>query len=175
MPTEEQWAAIPGYEGRYEVSNLGSVRSLPHRGQVMTQYGFETTRAVKGRVLKPVRATKTGHVQVCLSGGKFYRVHVLVLLAFVGPRPSGCETLHLNHDASDNRLANLRYGTHSENMLMNYEKDGPRHKTHCKRGHLLGGDNAVPSSAAVGYRHCRACSQERAKAHYYAKKAEQPA
>lgn len=48
-------------------------------------------------------------------------MHLLVLAAFVGPRPEGCESLHLNHFPWDNRLVNLRYGTRSENIRMDYE------------------------------------------------------
>lgn len=42
------------------------------------------------------------------------------MLAFEGPCPKGCEVLHLNHNPSDNRRANLKYGTRSENMKMDY-------------------------------------------------------
>jgi hypothetical protein len=47
-------------------------------------------------------------------------VHRLVLLAFVGPCPAGHEVLHLNHQPADNRLENLRYGTRSENIAMDW-------------------------------------------------------
>ena len=43
-------------------------------------------------------------------------VHRIVMAAFVGPRPPGKEVRHLNGDGSDNRISNLRYGTHAENM-----------------------------------------------------------
>ncbi len=43
-------------------------------------------------------------------------VHTLVLEAFAGQKPDGCECLHINGDASDNRLSNLRWGTRDENI-----------------------------------------------------------
>lgn len=48
-------------------------------------------------------------------------VHQLVLLAFVGKCPAGLMTIHLNHKPSDNRLANLEYGTRSKNIRMDFE------------------------------------------------------
>ena len=53
------------------------------------------------------------------------RVHQLILEAFVGPRPKGYETRHLDGDPVNNHLANLCYGTHSEN-----QQDSIRHGTH---------------------------------------------
>lgn len=64
---------------------------------------------------------RSGHVSVALGKGNSKLVHALVLLAFVGPRPDGFDILHMNHVPTDNRLSNLRYGTRSENMKMDYE------------------------------------------------------
>lgn len=115
---EEIWKDIPGYEGRYQVSDQGRVRSLD---QVVN--GFHPSRLGpckhhrKGRILKPGRFTSSGHVSVVLGHGAHGSpVHQLVMLAFVGPCPEGMEICHNNGDASDNRLENLRYDTRSENM-----------------------------------------------------------
>ena len=112
----EQWRPIPGFEGAYEVSNLGRVRSLdrvidhaPSSGRA----GYQHIR--RGKVLRPGR-TKSGHLTVVLgreAGSRF--VHSLVLLAFVGPMPQGQECRHLNGEEWDNRLANLEYATRSIN------------------------------------------------------------
>jgi len=120
----ESWRTIPGHEGQYEVSDQGRVRSLPHRVRVVP-HGVEATRLSPGRVLKP--GTKpSGHVSVALGKRNSRDVHRLVCLAFKGPCPDGLEVLHLNHDPSDNRLENLRYGTRSENLKMDYDR-GARH------------------------------------------------
>lgn len=129
----EVWKDIPGHEGRYQVSDLGRVRSLDR----MIEYPAHVTssglrrggyaRKLQGRVLRPGRFTHTGHVSVVLGHGAHGSpVHRLVLAAFIGPPPPDHEVLHLNHVASDNRLCNLRYGTRSENVKMDYERGIPR-------------------------------------------------
>lgn len=116
----ELWKDIPGYEGRYQVSDLGRVRSLDCRVPLLNRHtNVWITRAVKGRVLKP-GAGETGHVTVALGKGNTHSVHTLVLLAFEGPPPAGHEVLHRNHTPSDNRWTNLFYGTRSENLKMDY-------------------------------------------------------
>ena len=110
----EQWRDIPGYEGFYQVSNIGRVRSVD-RAIVRPTSRY----VVRGRVIKPQRRDKYGHQTVSLwknNKGKTAQVHALVMLAFVGERPDGMETRHLNGDPTDNRLENLAYGTKAENM-----------------------------------------------------------
>lgn len=63
---------------------------------------------------------KSGHVSVAVGKGNSRQVHALVLLAFVGPYPAGCEILHLDGNPTNNTLTNLRYGTRSENLRMDY-------------------------------------------------------
>lgn len=72
----------------------------------------------------------TGHLYVNLSVGgvrKQCLVHRLVLEAFVGPCPEGMECRHLNGNPADNRLENLRWGTHADNM-----QDRVVHGTNCR-------------------------------------------
>lgn len=114
----EKWRDIPGFEGRYQVSTAGRVRSLD-RGVV---YGGRRphTRAYKGRMLRP-RTNNHGYLCVSLGRNNTWYVQRLVLLAFIGPAPKDHETLHKNDEPADNRLSNLKYGTHSENIKMSYE------------------------------------------------------
>lgn len=114
----EVWKDIPGYEGKYQASNLGRVRSVDRRVRVVPR-GVEATRPVKGRVLRPA-PSKTGHISVVLGRGNTMSVHKCVALAFLGPYPEGHEVLHLDHDPANNRVGNLRYGTRSENLKMDY-------------------------------------------------------
>lgn len=111
----ENWKDIPDYEGRYQVSDTGSVRSLDawvlYTGEVKgPYYSFR-----KGRLLKPGRMPG-GHLSVSLGTRNSQCVHKLVLIAFIGAAPAGCECLHRNGVPNDNRLDNLHWGTRSENM-----------------------------------------------------------
>lgn len=115
----EHWKKIGGFPN-YEVSNLGRVRSLPRT--VMRRDG--QPQGIRGGILKPVIRDNRGvrYGEVTLSDADFgvyhviRKVHHLVLEAFVGPRPDGAITRHLNGDSLDNQLKNLVYGTHQENV-----------------------------------------------------------
>ena len=102
---KEIWKDIPGFEGRYQVSNLGIVKSLIRPYQI------------KSIVLKPM-VNKSGYLYIhlykdCKQHHKF--IHRLVLRTFTGSCPVGMETRHLNGIKADNRLENLRWDTKSEN------------------------------------------------------------
>lgn len=109
MRTEE-WRVIPCTAERYEASSLGRVRSVDF---------FDGRKRVTGRVLKPA-TTRSGHQQVMLGRGDNRHVHRCVAAAFLGPCPLLHEVLHLNHNPADNRPVNLKYGTRSENLEMDY-------------------------------------------------------
>ena len=153
----EEWRAIPGYEGIYEASDAGRVRSLNR----VNTYG----RRVVGRILKQ-QTGQRGRKQVDLLSGASRRmafVHQLVLEAFVGPIPNGMtDVRHMNGDASDNCLENLRYGTRAENQQdsLRHGTQKERRKTHCPRGHMLIDPNLDPGRAARGHRICLACRKE---------------
>lgn len=121
-PSVEIWRDIPGYEGAYQVSSLGRVRSLPRLVPVHDRVHMVTyARPCPGRILRQAVCDKAGHVSVHL--GKHCRgipVHQLVMLAFYGYPPAGMEAMHLNGNPTDNRPENLRYGTHSQNMIDMY-------------------------------------------------------
>jgi len=110
----EEWRSIPGHSG-YSVSSWGVVLGL------------------SGRPLRQNRRSD-GHLDLQLGRGNRWKVHLLVLLAFVGPLPAGMETRHLDGDPGNNYLGNLCYGTRLENRA-----DSMRHGTSCRptiRGRL---------------------------------------
>ena len=113
--TEEIWKPVPGYEGRYEVSDIGRVRSLDRAVICMGEIKGAYVSRKKGRVLRP-GPSNYGHLSVVLGRGKTRMVHELVLRAFVGDPPDKHECCHNNGDPTDNRLSNLRWGTRSENI-----------------------------------------------------------
>jgi len=112
----EYWKSIPGYEGFYEVSDHGHVRSVWRR----VKYGKHGLTVYKGREIKQTLA-KNGYFTVKLSnfdGPKTAYVHHLVLRTFVGERPITIERgeiRHLDGNKQNNVLANLCYGTITEN------------------------------------------------------------
>lgn len=114
---KERWKPVVGFEGLYEVSDQGRVRSMSRR--VLAKASRRAAghwRSYAGKLLRPGRFTKQGHLSVVLGHGQHGSpVHSLVLAAFVGSCPPGKEGLHKNGNAADNRLTNLRYGTRSEN------------------------------------------------------------
>ena len=115
----EIWKDIPGYEGKYQVSSFGRVRSLDrvihYRGSWKAG-GYD--RLVKGKLLKPGAQKKSGHLSVVLGHGEAGRqVHELVMSTFIGPRPEGMDICHADGDPTNNRLSNLRYDTRSNNNL----------------------------------------------------------
>lgn len=162
--TPERWLPIPGYEGYYEVSDRGRVRSLPR------ECPGNNWRFRPGRALSPGPRSR-GYLQVNLSLHgvvKPYSVHVLVAAAFHGPRPKGMEIRHLDGNKANNQPSNLAYGTSSEN-----KQDAIRHgqrgnswknrplKTHCPQGHPY--DETNTRYEKRGGRKCRKCDNERHK------------
>lgn len=105
----EEWREIDGYEGRYEVSNMGRVRSLTFR-----RWFGERDRK------EPLILKQGGdfpHVMLSLDGVREYRsVSVLVAEAFIGPKPKGGWIIcgHLNGNDKDNRVSNLAWLTGEE-------------------------------------------------------------
>lgn len=160
----ERWLPVVGYEGAYEVSDRGRVRSLDRRDRL--------DRMWHGTMLTPSSKGNAPHLKVELSGrGRRVTrlVHHLVLEAFVGPRPMGMETRHLDGDATNNDISNIRWGTRGENNL-DRVAHGTHHqanKTHCPMGHRLVEPNIVPSEARRGRRACLACSRAQSWAKYY--------
>lgn len=155
----EEWRPIPGYEGHYEVSSMGRVKSVK---RVLAD-----GRMWREKILKPWH-DGGGYKQVYLSKNAVAtsrHIHFLVASAFLGPRPDGNEIRHLNGDNNDNRIANLAYGTKSDNMLdaVRHGTHGEAKKTHCIRGHKLEDPNLRAAAKKRGARACLACG----RAHSY--------
>jgi hypothetical protein len=146
----EEWRLIPGFPN-YAVSTTGRVvsyqRPEPHELKPCVQHGgylkFGLTR--DGKLF-----SRTGHS--------------LVALAFLGPRPVGLEVRHLDGDPINNTLANLKYGTHEENMRdrLRHGRDPNAVKTACARGHAF--DETNTYVCARGKRTCKTCRRATGRA-----------
>lgn len=153
--SDEKWLPIAGWEGLYEVSDLGRVKSLERKAR--NRSGM---RRVRERVLKQTPGTDGKlHVGLHRNGLVSSRVvHRLVLEAFVGPCPEGLEACHGPGGALDNRLCNLRWDTRSSNQH-DAVREGTHHqsgKTHCKMQHAYTPENTVRWGVNGG-RRCRTC------------------
>lgn len=102
----EEWRPLAGYNGKYEVSSLGVVRSY---------YTNPCTKRTTLITLKP-GANKSGHLFLYLGRGNKQYVHRLVLETFIGPCPPGLECLHADDVPSHNWKNNLSWGTRKENV-----------------------------------------------------------
>jgi hypothetical protein len=110
----EQWVSALGFDSAYEVSDHGRVRSLSR--QVKCGPGGKT-RQVKGRILKTI-ITARGYAAVNLSicnTSHQKPLHRLVLESFTGPK-SNMVVRHRDGNPLNNKLNNLEWGTHQENM-----------------------------------------------------------
>ncbi|MEU2013072.1 NUMOD4 motif-containing HNH endonuclease [Nocardia sp. NPDC019302] len=160
----ERWRPVVGWEGLYEVSDQGAVRSLERR----VVFSDGRARIQPGRLLGQHR-TQSGHLTVRLSLNKsseLRKVHRLVLLAFVGPPPPGTECCHNDGDATNNRVENLRWDTRSANTLdkVAHGNHPNASKTHCVNGHEFTPDNTYLRRRGRG-RACKSCAliQKRAR------------
>ena len=125
-----EWIDILGYEGLYQVSSDGDVRSLDREVLRRNRYGGITIRKDTGKVLNPGLMggnTKRGEYKcVCLSNGKgvMHYIHRLVAIAFI-PNPDNLPEIdHINQNKLDNNISNLRWIPKNENHLNKYHKIG---------------------------------------------------
>jgi len=155
---EEIWKDIAGYEGLYQISDFGRVKSFNLKfninkrlkvislnknnlsyAEIARQTGIsegfvsnmikdpDRYLNINGKILKPGKYDKYKHLCVHLwknEKPQFFAIHVLVMEAFVGPRPEEMEICHNDGNPGNNRKDNLRYDTPKNN-----NKDKIKHGT----------------------------------------------
>jgi hypothetical protein len=122
----EEWRDIAGYEGLYQVSNLGRVRSLDRVVECV-----DSIRRYKGRILKQCRK-QNGYMEVVVKRQceQHFLVHRLVAQTFI-PNPNGYPTVnHLDENKENNKADNLEWVTSAENNAygigcINRKKNAP--------------------------------------------------
>ena len=115
----EIWRDVQGYEGSYQVSNMGNVRSIDRDVTYKTRWGTIATRRYPGKQIKPHGTPTCNYLVVGLKrNGKIKNimVHRLVAIAFC-ERTENCNVVdHINADPHDNRACNLRWCTQKQNL-----------------------------------------------------------
>ena len=112
------WKDIPGYEGMYQASIYGEIRSLDRKNVRKSKGGKIYNHSIRGKILQAGRYCKSGHLSVVLGRGTNGRpVHQLICLTFIGQCPEGLEVLHTDGNPLNNNLSNLRYGSRTENII----------------------------------------------------------
>jgi len=123
----EVWKDIPGYDGLYQVSNLGRVYSLPREWVS----GKGAISKHEGKILKGSTSRGYRLVQLCINGNmKAYKIHQLVAIAFLNHIPNGYELVidHINDNKLDNRVENLQIVTQRFNSCKTQGKYTSKYK-----------------------------------------------
>ena len=129
--SEVEWKDVVGYEGLYEVSDTGVVRS-----NLRILYYKDALHVHSSKVLKPdenrsyKNKDRVTSLRVTLSKDNIQRrfmVHQLVMGAFIGPCPKGMEIAHNDGNPYNNRPENLRYTSHSDNEMDKIEHGSMRY------------------------------------------------
>lgn len=110
----EIFVPVRGYNGLYEVSNFGNVRSNDR-----VSFNGRTNFIKKGRLLKKSKSVDGYEVlNLCINGNqKLHTVHSLVAKSFIGDVPSGFTVNHKDGDKANNHLSNLEIVSYAENNI----------------------------------------------------------
>lgn len=138
---QEIWKDIENYEGCYQVSNLGRVRSLTRKVDT-----FNGVRTTKGRILKPT-LTDMGYLTICLKQhqkSKTFFIHRLVAKAFI-PNPNNYPIInHKDSVPTNNNVENLEWCTQSHNVKESYRVGNAKPTKGCfKKGMIPHNRKAV--------------------------------
>jgi len=109
----EQWNDISGFEGLYQVSNLGRVRSFPR-----LRFVGRSMRLIGGKIMNPTK-TSIGYLVVSLCNGKIKKsckVHRLVASAFIHNLQHKPDVNHIDSNRHNNHVSNLEWCTPQENV-----------------------------------------------------------
>lgn len=161
----EYWSAIPDWEGHYEVSSEGRVRSVDRE----LRYENGLVRKYKGSELALIKDKKGYHKVVLKAPGRKRQVkaHRLVAETFI-PNPENHPfVLHRDDNKDNNSVSNLRWGTHLQNEADKRVNGGHHNsrKTHCINGHEFNELNTRYTISSLGsvHRECLICKSDRSR------------
>jgi mevalonate kinase len=120
----EEWKDISGYEGLYQVSNLGNVKSLVREWNQKHYSGGSSHYKTKERILKQRKDKNTGYMYIGITKDrkqKKYAVHRLVAMAFLNKKDNENYINHLDNNKTNNRVDNLEWCTQSHNIKYAYD------------------------------------------------------
>ena len=115
---KEIWKPIPGFEGYYEASNLGRIRSINEINVFVRKDGKEIRRKHNCKILKPIFDGKKFYLQVSLSKNgvsKRYLIHRLIAKTFIDNPLNLPEVNHKDEDKTNNCVSNLEWCDHKYN------------------------------------------------------------
>lgn len=167
----EQWRDIEGYEGLYQVSNEGRVRSLDKI--VSSKCGSKSLR--KGKIMKP-HIADNGYLRVILQNNgviKNYPLHYLVIKTFIGEKPEGMQINHKDENKLNNSVENLEYCTPkyncnygNRNRVLSY-KNSRAVAAFDKNGEMVCKFKSALEAENLGYNsgHISSCCNGKRKTH----------
>ena len=146
---KEIWKDIPGYESRYQVSNLGNVRSVD-RVVINNNFrglGYSKCRNLKGKSVSPFLG-RTGYLIVQLHKDGFRKkhcIHQLVAMAFLSHKPKGYEIIvdHIDNIKANNNLSNLQVISQRENVIRSLKESKGYHAIKNRRGEVSGYQSSI--------------------------------
>lgn len=154
----EVWKDIKGYEGAYQVSNLGNVKSLRREHPV--------NKCCRDRILKP--QTQRGYSRVMLWSGvdsRWESVHRLVAEAFLQNPENKQQVNHIDGNKRNNCVSNLEWVTPSENVRHSFDvlsrKKHTRKVICVETGEVFGSLKEVTQTTGIDYRHIPDCCKGR--------------
>lgn len=157
-----EWRDIPGYEGRYQASDDGRIKSLARK--------YINVNGARRTTPECVLSAAAGGGRYLLVNlftygvGKSWKVHQLVTRTFHGPRPfPDAQVRHIDGDSFNNHAANLCWGTPAENMadLKRHGRNYQANKTYCVNRHEFTAENTLfyLRPDGITQRKCRACKR----------------
>ena len=164
VPMSEEWKPVVGFEGYYEVSNQGRVRSVPR----VTIRSNGVPMTVRGRVLMTTPDGQYGYQKVSLQREGVWTthaVHRLVALHWCERGSGQDDVLHGPGGSQDNRAVNLRWGTPIDNATDRREFGAPYPppREMCGAGHAMTEENTYRPPKRPNDRHCKECQRQRVR------------